>query len=167
MGARFLWIWEQFQWKTFDLDATGNNGPLDTAIYNNIVSNRMYGPSLGCSQEWYVGHGFACNLDLGTAALLDVVKERINYTFADRDAAPQSKLGRTDYTVAFQFTANAGLTWYPTEAMQFKIGYDLWFLLNSLAAVDPINYNWGSPAYQYNHVIRTFDGFTVSWAIHF
>jgi hypothetical protein len=167
LGGRFLWIWEQFKWSTFDLDALGNNGPLDTGVYTNIVSNRMYGPTIGCVQEWYVGHGFACMLDLGTAAFLDVVKERIRYQFADRTAAPQSKLGRVDYTIAFQFTGSVGLMWYPVEGIQVKFGWDLWFLLNSLASEQPINFAWGSPAYQYDHVFRTFDGLNAGIAFIF
>lgn len=165
MGARFMWIWENFLWKTFDLDQFGNNGPLDTGVYSNIVSNRMYGPFIGCSQEWYVGHGFACQLDLGTAAFLDVVRELIHYEFADRTVAPQSKLGRRDYTVAFEFTGMAGMAWYPIEGVQLRAGYDLWLLLNSVAAAQPVNFNWGSPAYKYSNIIRTFDGFNVGVAL--
>ncbi len=158
-GARFLWIWENFLWKTFDLDQFGNNGPLDTGVFSNIVSNRMYGPWVGCCQEWYIGKGFACQLDLGTAAFMDIVKERIRYQFADRTVAPQSKLGRVDYTFAFQFTGAASMQWYIYEGIQLQAGYDLWFLLNSLAAADPVNFNWGSPSYRYSHVVRTLDGF--------
>ncbi len=163
-GGRFLWLWEQFQWTAIDLTTTGTTPQFGSAVYNNIVSNRMYGPVIGCSQEWYLGSGFAANLDLGTAAFFDYVRELIRYEFADRTAGPQSKLGRRDFSIAVQFTANAGINWYPYQGVQVRAGYNLWLLLNSIAAEDPINYNWQAPAYQYAHVARIFDGFDVGLA---
>src|SRR5262249_1811918 len=79
LGARLIWMWERFGWRTVDSDLTGVAGPLDQARYFNIVSNRMYGVNLGCGNEWKICEtpigAFAVELQVGASLLLDVVKE--------------------------------------------------------------------------------------------
>lgn len=166
-GGRFFWIWERFKWTTQSLDDSGTAGPLDTAVYTNIVSNRMYGPKIGLNQEWYLGHGFALNFDFDTALLLDVVREKIQYELAFPKTPPISKLGRIDYAIVPQFDANVSMMWYITEAIQLRAGFDGMLFMNTLAAQQPINFNWGAPAYQYNHVMRWFDGIFGDISIRF
>src|SRR5205823_2205302 len=74
-GGRFAWIWERFQLRAVGADFTGNSRPEDVAVYNNIVSNRMYGPTLGAGIERYLLKGFAVGMELQGACLADIVKE--------------------------------------------------------------------------------------------
>ncbi|HEV3146646.1 MAG TPA: Lpg1974 family pore-forming outer membrane protein, partial [Gemmataceae bacterium] len=84
VGYRFAWIWEGFEWRTISRDFAGNANPRDQAIYANMVSNRMYGPFIGVGQEYYLGKGFGIEIGANQAALLDIVKERAQYSLADR-----------------------------------------------------------------------------------
>jgi hypothetical protein len=166
-GGRFFWIWENFQWTTQSLDSTGTAGPLDTAVFTNIVSKRTYGPSIGLDQEWYIGHGFAVHLDCDTAVMLDVAREKIQYELAFPKAPPISKIGRIDYAIVPQFDVNVSMMWYVTDAIQLRGGFDGMLFLNTLAAQQPVNFDWGAPAYQYNHVVRWFDGIFGDISIRF
>jgi len=56
-----------------DRDIDGFASGSDVAIYTNIISNRMYGVFAGCRNEWYIGHGFACQLDLNDSAWAKLV----------------------------------------------------------------------------------------------
>jgi hypothetical protein len=167
VGPRFFWIWERFKWRTVSADALGDSLPTDVGIYTNIVSNRMYGPHLGCGQEWYLGHGFACNVDLDGALYLDIVKERAKYELGLKDASPQSKRSITDYAIVPEARANLGIMWYPHEAIQIRAGYDAMAFFNSKASKQPIDFDWGSVAPPYSHIFRLFHGFNAGIAIIF
>src|SRR5262249_10889395 len=59
-------------------------GDLSTlAIYSNVVSNRLYGPTVGCGSEWYLGHGFSFSLDLRASLFMDFAKEEAKYELGD------------------------------------------------------------------------------------
>jgi hypothetical protein len=169
MGARFFWIWENFWWRTADIDVNnGGTGPTDVAIYNNTVSNRMYGVHIGIEQEWYIGHGFACMLNTDVAGFMDVYKLRASYGLGERgNLGPAAKRSRTDYTVVPEFSGKLELMYYPWEAVQLKVGYDLLLFLNSIAAQRPVDFNFASLAPDYNHVTRVFDGWTAAIVISF
>jgi hypothetical protein len=167
IGPRFFWIWERFKWRTVSLDVSGNAQPTDAAIYTNIVSNRMYGPHIGVGQDWYLGHRFACTLDLDGALYLDIVKERAKYELGLKDASPQSKRAITDYTVVPEARANFSLMWYPHEAIQIRVGYDVMAFFNSKASKTPVDFDYGSVAPPYSHVFRIFDGWNAGIGIIF
>src|SRR5205085_1818499 len=107
LGARLIWMWERFGWRTVDPDVTGVAGPLDQARYFNVVSNRMYGVNIGCGNEWKICEtpigAFAIELQVGASLLLDVVKERAGYEIGDFHIA--SKRSRNDYTLVPELEA--------------------------------------------------------------
>jgi hypothetical protein len=168
MGLRFSWIWEKFRWTTFSSDANGNpGGPLDTGVYSNIVSNRMYGPYIACGNECWIGNNFAVNFDIGGALFLDIVKERAEYQTGQKNAPGYVKRSRTTYQIAPEVTAVLGLSWFPIENIQFKIGYDFMAFFNTLAATHPVSFNVGALDPPYNSVIRFYDGFQAACVINF
>ncbi len=171
VGPRFAWIWEKFQWVTKDLDLTGQGGPLDTAIYNNIDSNRMYGPFAGFGQECYLGHGFACQVDVQAALLLDVIRERQQYTTGARYGLPQptaeSKRTQTQWNPVPEINGNINLVWYPLPSVQVRLGYNAMAFFNTVSAPRPIDFNYGSLTAPYQSTFRLFDGLNLGLAILF
>src|SRR5262249_11306939 len=120
---------------------TLDEGPQDTAIYTNIVSNRMYGPFIGVGNEYYLGHGFSISLDLKAAIMLDIVKERAKYERGD--FATEAKRSRTEYTVVPEVQAQLNLWWYPIEGVAVRVGYNAFGFFNTIAAEKPIAFNFG------------------------
>src|SRR5262249_11251827 len=100
VGPRFSWIWEGFKWRTVDVDVNGNSGPFTTAVYRQVTSNRMYGVSIGCSQECYLGRGFAMQMDTEAALNLDFVREKARYNLEQKFVGPISKRTKSEWTVA-------------------------------------------------------------------
>jgi len=167
VGPRFFWIWEGFQWTAISEDsATGTYGPTDGAIYENIDSNRMYGCHVGCDQEWYLGHGFAVELDTQVAAFIDIVKERASYTLLQRDII-EMKRARTDYTIAGEAQASVNIDWYPIEGVQVKAGYDVMGFIKTLSSPRPVSFNYGALDPSYRSTARFFDGFNLGLALIF
>jgi hypothetical protein len=167
IGPRFFWIWERFYWRTVNEDANGQAGPTDVAIYTNIVSNRMYGVFVGLGNEWYIGHGLACNIDVEAAGLLDVVKERAKYELGEKDIPGEIKRAVTQYTFVPQFTATANVTWFPIESVELRLGYDLMAFANTIAAPKPVTFNVGGLDPAWVHRWRFFDGFQAGLGIQF
>jgi hypothetical protein len=166
LGPRFFWIWENFRWRTTNFGFTGSAGP--SANYSNIDSNRMYGWNIGCSQEWYMGHGFACQLDANFTPYLNIVKERTQYT-TDRkfNGFAENKRARTDYTVVPEVDAKLSLMWYPIENVQVNFGYDVMALFNTVNAQMPVDFNYSSVDPKFDRVYHIFDGLTASIVIVF
>jgi hypothetical protein len=166
-GPRFFWIWERFYWRTVNENPDGTADPTQVAIFTNIVSNRMYGWFCGCGNEWYIGHGLACNLDLEAAGLLDVVKERAKYELGDKFIPGQIKRAKTDYTAVPEFAATFNLTWFPLENVEFKLGYDMMAFFNTIAAQQPVSFNVGGLDPPWVRQFRWFDGFQFGLGIMF
>lgn len=165
-GARFSWIWERFKWRTVDLSLDGTSGPQDVAIYTNIVSNRMYGPVLGCQHELYLGKGVSITAHVDCAANLDIVKERAKYELADRTT--ESKKSVTEYTFAPSFNGELYITWYPIEGVQLRFGWNSIMFLNTVDAPAPISFNFGNLAGVWERrAIRYMDGIKLGAAISF
>ncbi len=82
-GARYAWFYDKFVWRTVDRDINGVANPEDTAIYENYLSQRMYGPVFGCGHELYAGKALALSLDLSAAGLIDIDKELQKYKLGD------------------------------------------------------------------------------------
>ncbi len=197
VGFRFSWIWEQFKWRTTDngflpstalnpsvnvdpftgviTDAettinttlTPDTSPLNTAIYTNTVSNRMYGPVIGMGNEWYIGHGFSVSADVMGALYLDVVREIAKYELGQRDQAPQIRRSIRTYKVAEEVQGSLSLWWYPIEGVQVQIGYDLMGFFNTIASKEPVSFNYGGLDPAWTEVFRFFDGFHVGVGITF
>jgi hypothetical protein len=166
-GPRFFWIWERFYWRTVNQQADGTADATDVGIYTNIVSNRMYGVFCGVGNEWYIGHGFSCNLDLDLTGYLNVVKERAKYELGDKFLPGQIKRAKTDYTVVPEARAEFNLTWFPIESVELKLGYDFMVFANTIAAPDPVSFNVGALDPPWVRRWRLFDGFTAGLGIIF
>ena len=142
-------------------NGSGENGstdPADTAIYSNVVSNRLYGPMVGIGNEWYIGHGFATSLDLRAAALIDFVKGIEKYERGDHAIA--AKRARDVYTIVPELDAIFNLSWYPVEGVEFRVGYELMTYFNTAASPRPVSFNFGGlDAPLEKGVFRMFDGF--------
>jgi hypothetical protein len=175
IGPRFDWIWERFKWTTTDvgLTQTGsailaiNDDPSSTAIYTNIVSNRMYGIHTGCTQEWYCGHGFAAQLDLQAALFLDVVKQQAKYETGVRKGVPQNRRNITTYTLVPELQATPYVMWYPWEGIQMRFGWDFFCFFNTISSPRPIDFNYSALVPSYERTFRFFDGLQASIAFVF
>ncbi len=168
VGPRFFWIWERFKWIATDLNTFGQGDQQDAAAYTNIVSNRMYGVHAGFSQEWYLGHGFAAQLDLQAALFMNIVKERAKYEFDYlKNATPISKRSKTVYTVVPEIQPSVGMAWYPVEGIEFRINYDVMMFFNTISSPNPVNFSWGGLDPTYQSTFRIFDGFNAGVALVF
>jgi hypothetical protein len=197
VGFRFSWIWEQFKWRTVDNGFIPNSNinptvdidpftgrifdphtlintqlspdtsPLNAAIYTNTVSNRMYGPVVGFGNEYYIGHGFSVSVDVLAGLYLDVVKEIAKYELGQKDQAPQIRRGITTYKMAEEVQASLSLWWYPIEGVQVQFGYDVMGFFNTIAAKEPVSFNYGGLDPAWTEVFRFFDGLHVGIGITF
>jgi len=167
VGPRFFWVWERFYWRTVNQNPDGTAGPTDVAIYTNIVSNRMYGAFAGFGNEWYIGHGFACNLDLEACGMVDIVKERAKYELGQKDLPGQIKRAVTDYTLVPEFSATFNLTWFPIENVELRLGYDFMAFFNTIASQQPVSFNVGALDPPWVRQARLFDGFQFGMAVRF
>jgi hypothetical protein len=167
VGPRFFWEWERFAWRTVDYDTAGDvPQPNWVGLYTNIVSNRMYGAFIGCGNEWYCGHGFAVSLDTQVAGYLDYVREIAKYETGMKDGIANRR-SKIDYNVVPEVRANLNLWWYPVEGVQVRLGYDLMAFFNTIAAPNPVSFNYGGidPAWQSQ--TRFYDGINAGIAFIF
>lgn len=167
-GGRISWFWEQFKLRSVAAGFDGASAPEDVGVYSNIVSNRMYGPVIGVGAERYIGKGFGIGLELETAFLLDIAKERAYLQNGDRSSELRQtpfvrlKKAATEFTPVGEFGANAQIHWYPIEGVQLRAGYNFMGFLNTIAAEEPIAFdarsfdpNWS------NRPLRWLDGFNA------
>ena len=167
-GGRFAWIWEQYRLRGTSADFTGASAPTDVGLYQNTISNRMYGAFGGVGAERYLGYAFGIGLEAEAAFLLDIVKERAQVQNGDRPDATTStpfvivKKAATNFSPVGEFSANAQIYWYPIEGVQLKAGYNLMTFLNTVASPDPIAFDARDfePDWK-NKAIRYFDGFNA------
>jgi hypothetical protein len=167
VGPRIAWIWERFQWITTDLPPSGTpNFDTDVAVYNNIVSNVMYGVHAGSSNEWYIGHGFAVQLDLEAALFADSAALRASYELGNHFGV-RNQRSRREWSVVPEFQGYLAMQWYATEGIQLFVGYNVFAFLNTWAAPQPVDFDYGSLTPNYQHVSRVFDGLSAGIAIAF
>lgn len=165
-GGRFDWFMERFQWYTDSLDISGTGGPTYSARYNNTLSQRMYGPYVGCGHEAYIGNRFSVSTDFTAAGLLNIVKERAKYKLEDNSI--QNKRTVNDYTLVPSLTANVQLWWYPIEGVQVRAGYNAMTFFNTKNMLDPIGFNYGAIDPVYNtQVFRIVHGLNFGAGLFF
>jgi hypothetical protein len=159
-GFRHTWLWERFQWRVVDRDINGAAGPEDVATYSNVVSQPMYGGFIGWGFEKYLGHGVALTMDLTGVAYINFVREIAR--FERGDEAVGSKRANREYTIAPEAQAHFNLWWYPIEGVQFRVGYDVIGIFNTIASPEPVDFNFTAPAPRWEHkAVRLIDGFNV------
>lgn len=170
VGPRIVTMYDRFKWRTVDISFDGLAGPQDTALYINIVSNRLYGVHCGCGHDWFLGHtpvgGFAVSLETQAAFFIDFVKERAKYQLADKSTA--ASRSRNDYTFVPEVEAKFNLWWYPTEAIQVRVGYDVMAFFNTVSSENPIDFNFGTIDPHWNKwTTRLFHGINFGVGIVF
>ena len=165
-GGRFDWFFERFKWETVDIDVGNGNIPTVAANYTNTLSQRMYGPFVGCGNEVYLGNSFALSVDTTGALLLDIIKERVVYELGDKSIS--NKMSRNEMNIVPSVTVSANLWWYPIEGVQLRVGYSAYMFFNTLYMDQPIgfNYNQPDPAYSVDF-FRIVHGVNVGVGLFF
>ncbi len=171
VGPRYFRIQDTYQWTTTDLGGPFPGiffeQPTWSAIYNNIVSNDMYGVHAGVSAEWYLGCGFAAMLTVQGAAFVNVVREETIYELGLKDATPQAKRSVRQYTLVPEIQATPAIQWYPWEGIQIRFAYDFMAFANTVAAPRPVTFDYSGLDPGYERVFRFFNGFTAAIAFVF
>lgn len=143
----------------FNLMRGSGRGDLtDLAIYSNVVSNRLYGPVVGCGTECYLGCGFSFSLDLRAGLLVDFVKEVAKYERGDRYIS--SHRTNRNLLLVPELDAFVNVWWYPINGVQVRAGYDLMNYFGTASSRTPVSFNYGAldPPYS-NSTYRLFNGF--------
>jgi hypothetical protein len=159
VGARHASLWENFKWRTVAQDFNGQAGQDDVAIYSDVVSNQMYGVDIGVGTEWYLAHGFSVSLDGKAAAMVDMVHEIAKYERSDFVIA--NKRAKREYTFVPEFTGAINVWWYPIEGVEIRVGYEIMEFINTIAAPEPVSFNYGGLDVDYKRTARFFDGFNI------
>jgi len=175
-GGRYDWFFERFYWRTVSFALNGVANPTDAATYTNTLSQRLYGPFVGCGHEIFLANQFSLSLDLTAALLLGVNKYRAKYSLGDSpDAAAaanegpiSSKSGREDFSVVPNFNGNLNLWWYPIEGVQMRVGYNAMTFFATRAMRDPVGFNFDAidPVYD-TKAFRLVHGFNVGIGFFF
>jgi hypothetical protein len=168
-GARMVWFWERFRWETDAADVNGVTFPDDIANYTNVVSNRMYGLHVGIGNEWElcvtpIG-AVAVSLDLEGALFLDFVKARAKYELGDFSAS--ASRNRNFFELSPEVQAKLSFWWYPYQAVQVRMSYDVMAFFNTVAAPQPVEFNMGAMAPPWEDgIFRLIHGFSfgVAWS---
>lgn len=171
--GKFAWLFDRFQWHTRDMDIDGNLRPQDQAWYTNTLSQRMYGPVVGCGHEIFLANQFSLSCDLTAGLLLGVVKERTKYKLESYGPGGTlqpiaSKQGVTDWQLVPNANANLNLWWYPTSGVQVRVGYNAMTYFNTTRMEEPVGFNYGAidPRYE-TQVFRILHGFNVGIGLFF
>ena len=166
MGGRFGWFFERFYWRTVSFDQEGNATASDAARYTNDLSQRMYGPMIGCGHEVFIADQFSLSLDLTGAALLNVVKMRAKYILESE--VTQSKWGRQTWRLTPNLNAAFNAWWYPVEGVQVRVGYQAMSYYNTVYMIDPVGFDFGNidPGYRFK-AFRLVHGFNIGIGFFF
>jgi hypothetical protein len=174
-GARYAWFFERFNWRTVSYSLDGTATQFDTANYTNTLSQRMYGPFVGCGHEIFLANQFSLSLDLTAALLMSVEKERAKYKLGDSDYAvgPSSppvatKWGAEYFDLVPNFNGSINLWWYPIEGVQLRFGYTAMTYFNTKKMEEPVGFNYGNidPSYK-TEVFRLLHGFNAGIGFFF
>jgi hypothetical protein len=71
------------------------------------------------------------------------------------------------YTLAPELSGTFGISWYPVEGIEFKLGYDVMAFFNTISSRHPVDFNFGTVDPAYESQFRIFDGFTAGLALVF
>jgi hypothetical protein len=165
-GGRFAWFFERFNWITTSFSVDGNANPQDSAFYTNTLSQRLYGPFVGCGHEIFVANQFSLSLDLTGALLLGIVKERNKYELGDRST--QSKSGVNEWELTPNANAALNMWWYPIEGVQVRVGYQAMTFFNTRNMDQPVGFNFAAPDPTYNvQYFRLIHGFNIGVGLFF
>ena len=165
-GGRFAWFFERFQWITRSYDTDGLSNPQDAAFYTNTLSQRLYGPFVGCGHEIFLANQFSLSVDLDGAMLLGVIKERTKYELGDRST--RAKRSANEWSLVPNANAAVNLWWYPIEGVQVRLGYQAMTYFNTRNMEEPIGFDMGAMDPRYDtQYFRLLHGFTFGVGLFF
>jgi hypothetical protein len=169
VGPRFSWFWDKYQWRSVNYSADGSGGGgIDQGVYNNIVSNRMYGVHAGVQCDQYLGHGFSCITEAQAAAYWNIVKERVKFQTGEKyNGLPESKYSRTEFTFVPEVQGSIGLMWYPWENVQIFGKAQGMVFFNTISSPRPVDFDYLRPRPKFESTIRTLLGMEFGASIHF
>ncbi len=164
-GIRHTYMWERFLWRTVSEDFNGQTTAADTADYLNITSNQLYGPTVGTGFELYLGHGFSVSLEGSASPMIDFVREIAKYQ--REDFAIGHKRSQRDYEFVPEVQGQINVWWYPIEGVQIRVGYEVMAFFDTIAAPDPVSFDYSAlnPAWKLQN--RFLDGFSAGIAFIF
>lgn len=171
--GKFAWLFDRFQWYTASYDINGVVRPQDAAWYTNTLSQRMYGPVIGCGHEIFLANQFSLSCDLTGGLLLSVVKERVKYKLESPGNGGTlqpiaSKRSYDTWQLVPNANASVNMWWYPVEGVQVRVGYQAMSYFNTTRMAEPVGYNYGAPDPRYDtQVFRILHGFNVGVGLFF
>jgi hypothetical protein len=146
-GPRVTILTERFRWITTSGDISGDVSPENTAIYSNVVTNKLYGAYCGTGHDWWLGKtpigGFAISLDIAGSLSVDLVNTRAEYAI-DIFGGPVVGRDRRLTTLSPGLDGRLNLWWYPWEGIQVQLGYNAMALFNTYSSRRPIDFNVGT-----------------------
>jgi hypothetical protein len=165
-GGKYGWFFEKFMWRTVSADVVGRAFPSDTALYQNVLSQRMYGPYLGCGHELYLGSRIALSADVSGAVLASIVKQRAYYELGDKTT--KAKRSLNEFDVVANGNVDVNLWWYPIEGVQCRFGYSFEGYFGTRAITEPVAFNFGQLAPGYGRQdFRYVSGFNIGMGLFF
>jgi hypothetical protein len=179
VGPRYSWIWDHFRWTstTFadnglgflsDVAALNATTPDDVALYDNIVSNSMWGVHTGVQAECYLGHGFVLMGEAQCALFMDAVHEIATYTLEDKFAGQaENKRSKKLWNFVPELQGSINLSWYPWEFIEIRAGYEVMAFFNTIASPRPIDFDYSNLSPHFSTATRTFDGFKIGISLTF
>ncbi len=165
-GARYAWFFERFNWRTVSADVLGRSTPIDVAVYKNTLSQRLYGPFVGCGHEVYLGKRFSFGVDVTGAGLIAITKQRAYYELGDKST--KNKRSRNEFDIVPNVNTELNLMWYPVEGVQMQVGYSFQSYFNTKYMKEPIAFNQGAldPVYD-TRGYRYVSGLTLGLGFFF
>lgn len=155
-GLRAYTFVDRFRWLSQVFDLSGNTGGRFEGRYENTLSQRMYGPYIGCSHDVYLKNNFSLSADLTGGLLFNFVHERAAYKLGDLSVASHRQWREVDLTPTAG--GNVNLWWYPVRGIQLRVGYSAMTFYNTRNMQDPIGFNYGAidPVYgtQYFRIVH-------------
>lgn len=180
-GGRHAWFFDRFWWRTQAIGFSTNPGPannddngddppndpadlmfftvshpVDVATYSNTLSQRMYGPTLGCGYEVYLCEGVSLSTDWTGGLLFNIIKERAKYKLGDETV--QNKRSRNLFNLTPNFQGDMNLWWYPLRGISFKLGYNFMGYFNAKRMLNPVGFNYGAIEYVNDDRFRFLHG---------
>jgi hypothetical protein len=164
LGPRIVHFWERFKWRAISADLQLNSVSTDEAIYNNILSQSLYGVHVGCGWERCFGTTpigtFSGSLDAQAAAYINFAKERAQYKLGD--GSQTASRSRNTYTLVPAAQVNFNLWYYPIQAIELRVGYNAFAFFNTIRSPDPVDFNYGALAPGYTKgFTRLVDGLNL------